>query len=331
MPPTRRVSGEVVSSGRDRQRADRGCRAQQPEPLRAGVEDFVGEDRQQRGGAAEQDREQIQRDDAEHDRIAADVGDAGEERLEAYGGAVRDEALDVNEGQQDHRCQKERGAGGVGNGRPEGVENAADRGAGDGRKLGGGSGRRDRARKQRDRHDCRQQGLLGRQLERPSDPEHEHRGQDELPRHPAGDGTDGQGGGGEALQRLADLQQAAPVVAVGHLARHQHERRHRQELDQPDQPEVERTAGERIHLPGHRHPQHLKGQGGAGPCAPIEHEWAMPQDRVRRGFSRVHGRLTVVAGHAGEVRSAHLRRPPSPDSGPRQSAGFDRQPLSFGG
>ena len=52
-----------------------------------------------------------------------------------------------------------------------------------------------------------------------------------------------------AFERLADLQQAAPVVAVGHLARHQHERRHRQELDQPDQPEVERTAGERIHLP----------------------------------------------------------------------------------
>jgi len=93
----------------------------------------------------------------------------------------------VNEGQQDHRCQKERGAGGVGNGRPEGVENAADRGAGDGRKLGGGSGRRDRARKQRDRHAAGKQGLLGRRLERPSDPEHEHRGQDELPRHPAGD------------------------------------------------------------------------------------------------------------------------------------------------
>ena len=79
-PPRERP---VRQQRRDRQRADRGRRAQQAEPLRAGVEHFVGEDRQQRGGAAEQDREQIERDDAEHDRIVPDVGDAGEECREA--------------------------------------------------------------------------------------------------------------------------------------------------------------------------------------------------------------------------------------------------------
>ena len=150
-------------------------------------------------------------------------------------------------------------------------------------------------------------------------------------RHPAGDGADGQRRGGEALERLADLQQAAPVVAVGDLARHQHERGHRQELDEADEPEVERAAGERVHLPGHRHAQHLEGHGGAGARAPIEHERAVPQDRVCRGFSRAHGRSMVLAGYTGEVASAHVRRPRSPGGGLRQSAGFDRQRWPFGG
>ena len=39
--------------------------------------------------------------------------------------------------------------------------------------------------------------------------------------------------------------------------------------------------------------------------------------------------FATVAGDAREARSAHLRRPPSPEGGPRQSSGFDRQPLSL--
>ena len=100
------------------QRADGRRGAQQAEPLRADVEDLVGEDRQQRGGAAEQHREQIERDDAEHDRIAPDVGNAGEERREADGRARRRAARSMRtKASRIDRCEKERAADRVGNGR----------------------------------------------------------------------------------------------------------------------------------------------------------------------------------------------------------------------
>src|SRR4029453_6708146 len=78
--------------------------------------------------------------------------------------------------------------------------------------------------------------------------------------------------------------------AGGDLARPQHEGGRRQELDEADQAEVEGAAGERVHLPGHRHAQHLEAHGGAGARGPIERERAVAQDGVRHGGGRVHRR-----------------------------------------
>ena len=66
------------------ERADRRGRAQQAEAPGTGMQDVAGEDRQQRRGAAEQHREQIERDRAEHHRPAADEGDAGKDRGERH-------------------------------------------------------------------------------------------------------------------------------------------------------------------------------------------------------------------------------------------------------
>jgi hypothetical protein len=67
---------------RHQQRADRRRGAQQAEAPRAGMQDVLGEDRQQRGGAAEQHREQIQRDHAEARPCDADEMHAGEQGLQ---------------------------------------------------------------------------------------------------------------------------------------------------------------------------------------------------------------------------------------------------------
>ena len=167
MRPICRVSGQRVSTIMISSAPTAGAARSKPRPLRADVEDLVGEDRQQRRRAAEQHREQVERDDAEHDRVASDIGDAGEERRQADRRARRRAAFDAHEGEQDHRCEEERGADRVGDGRAEDVEKSAERRPGDGGKLGRRCGRRDRARKQRQRHHRRQQGLLGRRLEGP--------------------------------------------------------------------------------------------------------------------------------------------------------------------
>ena len=65
------------------QRADAGRCAQQAEAPGPDMEHVAREHRQQRVDAAENDREQIERDDAENDRIVPDVAEAGEQHGEA--------------------------------------------------------------------------------------------------------------------------------------------------------------------------------------------------------------------------------------------------------
>ena len=73
-----------------------------------------------------------------------------------------------------------------------------------------------------------------------------------------------------AGDHLADAHDHAPVVAVGDMARDQHEQRRRNELGQPDQAEIERIVGDVVHLPADRHRLHLQGDGAGDPRHPIE-------------------------------------------------------------
>jgi hypothetical protein len=75
--------GAVREHDRYAERADGGRRSQQPERPGSGVQDVARVDRQQRGDAAEQNREQIERYGAEKNRMAANIGKAGKHRFQA--------------------------------------------------------------------------------------------------------------------------------------------------------------------------------------------------------------------------------------------------------
>ncbi len=70
---------DAVTGQHDRhqERADRGRRAQDAEAERPGFQNVARIDRQQRDDAAEQHREQIERDGAEDRRVVANEADAG--------------------------------------------------------------------------------------------------------------------------------------------------------------------------------------------------------------------------------------------------------------
>ena len=75
--PVWRVQRPVGQEQGHADRTQRRHAAQQAEAPGAHAEDVAGVDRQQGGGAAEQHREQVERDGAEDDRPRADEPDAG--------------------------------------------------------------------------------------------------------------------------------------------------------------------------------------------------------------------------------------------------------------
>ena len=250
------------------------------------MEDVAGEHRQQRIDAAEDDREQIERDDAEDDRVVPDVAEAGEQHREADRLARRRVALDLDVADQDARREVERAAQRIDQDRAHRVEQAAHRRPADHRDLRRRRARRRRARQQRQRHDPRQQRGQRGLLEGARRAGHEHDGEQRFARHPAAGGADRQRRRGEPGGHLADADDRAPVVAVGDMARDQHEQRGRDELGQPDEAEIERIVGDVVHLPGHRHRLHLQGDGAGDPRHPIKRERpVMP----KRGALRVRG------------------------------------------
>ena len=87
-----------------------------------------------------------------------------------------------------------------------------------------------------------------------------------------------------ALRGHAQRDDARAVVAVDHVAGHQHQRQRRQELQQAHQPQVPGRAGQVVHLPADGHHQHLAG-GHAGQARPPQaHEVAAGQQ-----FAGGHG------------------------------------------
>jgi len=85
------------------------------------------------------------------------------------------------------------------------------------------------------------------------------------------------------------------VVAVDHVAGHEHQSQRGQELQQADQAEIPGRAGQVVHLPAHRHHQHLARAGARQPGPPEAQEIALrPQggrDHEGRAGSRRRWRL----------------------------------------
>ena len=257
---------------RCRQRADAGRGAEQAESPGIGMEHVAGEHRQQREHAAQHHGEQIERDDAEHDRVVPHVEEAREQHRKAQRLARGGGALGFDVADQDARGDVERRAQRVDQDRAHRVEQPACRRPADHRDLRRRGAGRGGAGQQRHRHDARQQRGERGLLEGAGRAGDEHDGQQRFPRHPAARGAERQRRAGKPGDELADADDAAAVVAVGDMARHQHEQRGRHKLGQSDQPEVERIAGQVVHLPGHRHRLHLQGYGAGNAGHPIERE-----------------------------------------------------------
>ena len=70
------------------------------------------------------------------------------------------------------------------------------------------------------------------------------------------------------LRRDAQPHDAAAIVPIGDVAHREEQHHRRQELDQSDQPEVERAARELIHLPADCDGQHLVAHDAGDPREP---------------------------------------------------------------
>ncbi len=147
--------------------------------------------------------------------------------------------LDHRNAEQARRRDEEPEAHRVGDGRAEGVENAAESRSADGRQLHRGRRRRDGAGEQRGGTiDGSSVCWVGASNARATPNTKTAARINSLLIQPERRG-ERQRGGDQRFDRLADLQHAPAVVAVGDLAGHQHEHRHRQELHEADETEVE--------------------------------------------------------------------------------------------
>ena len=80
------------------------------------------------------------------------------------------------------------------------------------------------------------------------------------------------------------------MKTIDDMARDQHQRERGHELQQPDQTQIERAAGQRVHLPTDRNHQHLVGAGAGDPRPPKAHEGREPAQWCRGGVVSVQGR-----------------------------------------
>ena len=100
-------------------------------------------------------------------------------------------------------------------------------------------------------------------------------------------------------QREAEREDPPAVARVRQVPGRQDQQHERQELRQPDQPEVERVARDLVDLPADRDGLHLHGEGGEEARREEEGEVAIAQDRQARRRIAAH----EAAAPADECRS----------------------------
>jgi hypothetical protein len=152
-------------------------------------------------------------------------------------------------------------------------------------------------------HEVGHQRRRGRSEEGAGHAEH---GQDREDRRRSGEPAQGQQ---KDRQRAGGLQQRGQphdqpaAEAVGGGARHQDQEQRRGELDHPDQPEIERVAGEVVDLPADGNGDDLGREGGEEPCRPVAQERAVSE----RGVASVG--WNGFDGHRIGGRNSEMRRP----------------------
>ena len=267
---------------RHRERPDGRRRAQDAEAPRPGMEDVGGIDRHQRRRSPEQHREHVERDRPEDRPVAPDEADAGEEVADPRLRPVAGRRLQPYRAVEDAADQPEAGHDRIGQRRPDGIGEAAERRPRDHRHLEHAGRERRRPLELPLRRHPGQQRRRRRRLEGGGDAEERDRGIDRRHRQPALPAPPAEEPGGGRLGELADLHHPLAVVAVGGMAGDEDEERHRHELRQPHQPELEGAAGHRIDLPAERHGRHLRREAREAAPDEVEQERRVGEE-PRRG------------------------------------------------
>jgi hypothetical protein len=255
--PGRTSSGKRVSHSVPASAPTAGA-ARSAEPPRPDLQDVARIDRQQRGRAAEQHGEQVERQRAEDRRLAPDERDAREHRTQRDR-LARGRRAAQRDGAAEHRGNRERDGARAERGRcADAVQQPAERRPENLRGLVGRGGQRGRARQVAARHDGRQQRRHRRRFERARGADERGERIDARRRQPAAGRAEQEHAGSQRLDALTDRRDAPPVVAVGHLPDDERQREHRHELRKPDEAERERAVRERINVPADRDRQDLE-------------------------------------------------------------------------
>ena len=311
--PTCRFSGMRASSRGGERGADRGRGAQRAEPLRADMKDVAGVDRQHRGGAAEQDGEQVEADRAEHDLVVADIGQALDHRAQRTRGggiAARDRPDQQHAAERDgvEECR-----GFVGQAGRDRVSRAAEQRPDDRARLPGDGVHRDRARQHRRRHDVGRDGGQSGTGEGAADAEQHRDGEQRHERHGIEPDQCRKRGGAEHLHGDEHPHDPAPVQPVGDIAGDQGEQEERQELGDADHPQPEarlldahaRLAGDVVDVDADDDDQHGVADRARQPRRPEGAIIAKPEGgdvghagpalgRSGGGFNRAFGESRLV-------------------------------------
>jgi hypothetical protein len=113
--------------------------------------------------------------------------------------------------------------------------------------------------------------------------EHRDRGKDLRYGDPSREAAPGQERRRERRSQLRDLRHAAPIVAVGDMARGEHQDRGRNELHKSDQTKICGAVGERIDLPTDRNRADLKTEFREAASREIEKERRVRKQRAGAG------------------------------------------------
>ena len=291
---TDRVAGDQE---RRNERAHGRRSAEEPEAGRTDLEDVLREDRQERDGAAEEHREEIERDRAEQDVRPPNEANARHHLVEPHDTLGRRDPTAPKGQHAAERDQRQRDCNCVDELRLDREEEAADCGAHHRRQLERDRSLCERAHQDLLRHERWRERPAGGRTDCASDPLHESQGE-ERPhplrarcRHGKEPNED------DHVERHHHREQVPAGHAVGQLAGGQREEEQRQELGEPDEPEVQRVLAYRVDLPPDRDERHLQRERLGDERHPEEREVAVPE---RGSAAATHvtnlGRSRLVSG-----------------------------------
>ncbi len=209
--------------------------------------------------------------------------------------------------QRDEPERNDPGGGSVDDLGSDREEKAAERGAGDRRHLERDRADRHRTWDQLERHHHRGQRPSSRRAERACDADCRSEREERPELMCARGRNDDQQGDDDERDRLGECEDEPPRDAVGELPGRQREHEQRHELGQADQPEVERGAVDRIHLPADRDRRHLRAEPAREDRDPEECEVALLQ-REWEAPTKGHASHPAVSRGRGSRTASCVRR-----------------------